>query len=111
MAIRQGWKVLEDGRRSCWAKLSEGGIVYPLRRWVKPRKGCGPLAVFADREMARIWAGSASWSSSLTVHRCEYKPSRFRHLWRMLRGRTLDSGLGKTVPLGTRFANAARTLE
>jgi hypothetical protein len=103
MAIRRGYKVLSPGRWSAYIKRANGGVRYPVNKWVEPKLGCGPLAVFADKQRAVRWAGARD-----TIHECDYKPSRFRHLWRLWRGKVeRRNGL----PIATRLASAVRTLE
>jgi hypothetical protein len=103
MAIRKGWKVLSRGRWSAIVRRGSGGVHYPVNRWVKPEKGCGPLAVFTSETWTRSWAGP-----NCTVHRCEYRHSRLRQLWRFVRG---EKRIGTLMPYGTALADAVRTLD
>ena len=103
MAIHKGWKVLRERR---WSATRAGSpIQYPVGKWAKPRRGCGPLAVFSDERQARDFALGFG-----TAHSCEFKASRFRHLWFLSRGETCHSG-DLPFPRGTRFADAVKTLE
>lgn len=80
--IKKGFKVIRpDDRRSAIARgLSFeqlSSVVYVRNRWVKPRKGCGPLCVFKTREFAENFAGIRN----LVVVKCEYKPSTEQLVW------------------------------
>jgi len=107
VAIREGWKVLREHRWSCMSVGYGGAIQYPVNKWAKPRPRCGPLTVFDSRELAErfMWE---SWGYRLTIHRCQYKPSRLRFLWARGRGHGLRLN---ELPTGTRLANAVKTLE
>ena len=106
-----GWKVLSPGRWSVYVKSeATGAVQYPFGKWARPQAGCGPLGVFLEKEQARDFATGQSRHPRriCTIHRCEYKSSRFRHFWRYFRGK-LDKKMKS--PEGTRFASAVRTLD
>ena len=115
MRKRNGWKVLtrlEDGRYfSAWMGKDRGGHVYPIKRWVGRRTGCGPNAVFENYEAALRFACYCVDNPYIAC--CEYVPSRSRRLsyrakdlWGIYVDRTQSS-----VPNGTGFADRVKITE
>jgi hypothetical protein len=105
MAIREGWKVLAKRRWSAWitGRGTGGAIQYPARKWVKPRRGCGPLAVFDNEDSAKDFADY--WGG--TVHSCQFKSSRSQFLWTV---RQPKPEKPLFYPSGTCFATAVKCL-
>ena len=119
MAIHSGWKVLSVGRWSAWMRGEGGGAIqYPVDTWVYPRAGCGPLGVFGDYDEAEAWANNWFYDKGpLTVHRCQFKFSRFRSFWRTVGGKIQKNIGGPLLTQETfqqmtvKFADAVKTLD
>ena len=96
-----GWKVVTKG---LWSATGRGQpIEYRVGSWVDYPDGCGPLAIFSNREAACNFR-----MGTRRVFRCEYVPSIHRLLW----GSEMFSKVSKAgLPLGTIYADKVKLLE
>lgn len=53
-------------------------LTYEIGKWTKPKKSCGPLAVFSSLEWAVDFLHDLDGH---TIYECEYKPSEDKCLW------------------------------
>ena len=104
---KTGWKTTTRKRHSAFIPLVEGGRIYPINMWVRPKAGFGPLAVFADLDSALKWAERLALEMGLHPRRCEYKPSQSNAMWQ---SDQVKRPL-KDAPPGTRLACAIKCLE
>lgn len=75
--VRLGWKVVRRfSMSSCYAARDDSCVRYRYGEWVRPRKGCGPLCVFNNRDDARSFS-----SPNEVILRCFYTPSRQTAVW------------------------------
>ena len=112
MVIHKGYKVLSPGRWSALEVGKGGAVQYSLGKWTTSKHGCGPLGVFIDEGAARDWALEWDWNTGpLTVHKCEFRGSRFRSFWRTV-GSVVHKNVEVTcIPPTVRFADTVRTLD
>lgn len=97
--VRLGWKVVNRFDMSSCSISEDGSSVrYKCGEWVQPRKGCGPLCVFDNRDAARSF-----FSPHEAVLECFYTPSKQTAVWTndYGRDRLLDE-----LPSGTVLADA-----
>ena len=111
MTEKIGWKICLCDGRSAISDRREGGRIYKTGRWTRPKRGYGPLAVFASYEDAFAWSCRvALYPRDLIVRRCLYKLSQWRTLWYLTHaGIKIKSAL--TFPTGTKLADAVKCLE
>ncbi len=75
MKIKDGWKVVREWRRGNGKLISARGLgevhTYSYKKFIKPREGCGPFAVFKTKLAAREWYCSIDQK----VVKCKYVES------------------------------------
>jgi hypothetical protein len=100
-----GYKVVSKHKGRPYSfSFRAGGIRYRTDYFVKPKKGCGPLAVFADMRHADLFAEEFGFEGSWNIYECEYVASPDTCLWN-LRHRSY------TFPDGTVFASKVKLLK
>ena len=124
--IEVGWKVVRDGAPFMSAIIRRGSVKYSVRYWTRPKKRCGPLAVFAftAKESARGFIiEQERFDRPLRLVLCEYIPSARQTLYRPItafdknhyshHNLTKKSSTKRLVncPKGTRFARAVRLID
>jgi len=80
--IKIGYKVLCPKYGRLYSYLGPdfarngSGIIYRIKKWVQPQKGCGPLALFRRREDAERFMYSSD-----VIYKCWYVPSKQKMQW------------------------------
>jgi len=101
---KKGWKIIMSySRRSCTNDGHE--VTYETNEITKRPNGCGPLAVFEIKKMARTFLKKFRWNThDRKIVKCLYKKSEDNHLW-------CKGYFRYGVPNGTRFADEVKCLE
>ena len=95
-----GWKVVhkDDKSGKMYSAIASNLVEYRFNEITRPRKGCGPLAVYKTRRQAR------QFIFGNMVVRCQYIPSKHTCIWNRRPGHRELS----TLPDGTVLADAVR---
>ena len=58
-------------------------VEYKKNEWIRPNKGCGPLCVFNDQELARKFLSYyfSGERSAIRVFKCKIKKSKASKIW------------------------------
>lgn len=89
--------------RSYIKDVCEGGVTYAVGEITRPRAGCGPLAVFADKATATNFVQyfvSPQNRHKYHIMPCKFVASEYTKLW------CSEWEWYDNVPSGTRFADA-----
>jgi len=85
---KKGWKVIQkETRKSAMGsfdKPNDFSLDYPKNKTVKPKKNCGPLAVFAEKYDAKHFKHTHTsflTGRFLEVVECKYTPSKENKMW------------------------------
>ena len=121
--IRRGYKILwKADRGSIIAGNTEGfhyrvysdteaRVIYSVNEWVRPNKGHGPLAVFAqqgDVDSFLMMNCSRLQTKEIIVVECEFRKSSLSSLWCLRRKTKMRSWC---LPDGTILASSVRCLQ
>jgi hypothetical protein len=109
---KEGFKVLNAGRRSCtiWGPFA---VEYLENEPVKPKKDNGPLCVFKDLKYAQkfmgITVGKVNFDRSHKIVPCRFTESKKKRVW--VHGYESLSDKLKNLPKGTILADQVICLE
>jgi hypothetical protein len=59
-------------------------LVYSKKKWTRPKKHCGPLAVFANYRDAEVFFEKdcdPKYQRHYQIKKCVYRKSRYTSLW------------------------------
>ena len=110
----KGWKVIKENRTSAVRDLKKL-CIYPVGVITKRPFGCGPLAVFTNKEDAEDFRACMSTAyQPRKVVKCVYKQSKDKDLWQR---HSLNEFWSKNtlpyqcLPTGTDVADKVKCLE
>ena len=60
-----------------------GKVEYHLNEWTSPNVGCGPLCVFEDKALAKLFIRQQTVATDhkFQLFECEFLPSQSRYIW------------------------------
>jgi hypothetical protein len=115
--VKEGWKVTTSWGRSCIIS-GYGEVEYKVGEKTFPQKDCGPLAVFTSEQTAKdffIADTRQSFNPKARVHKCLYKQSKEKELYRRPYRDTATSYLMvvkcKSIPKDTDYADWVEILD
>jgi hypothetical protein len=84
----KGWKITNMDmfswlsiRRNLGVQVEAWAVQYKVGEAATPREGCGPLMVFTDLEMAKMFRKFKTTSKVDRLFECEYVPSKHKSVW------------------------------
>ena len=96
----KGYKVTWGWEPESFLCPTDGVVKYAIGKTTRPRRDCGPLAVFESIDAASsMFEGVTPYSIHIRVWECEYEPSQEERLY-------TPQGQCCSIPEGTRFASS-----
>ena len=78
---KEGYKVVTDDMKSVYFyRLNKYACIYTINEIIKPKKGCGPLGIFMDKNVADHFSNH-NGSKINKIFKCFYKPSKQKSLY------------------------------
>jgi len=106
--LTRGWKVIRRSERtSSIIHKASSEVIYPKLRVARPKKHCGPLAVFCELKYAKDFMDQNNINPVSKIVPCNYKPSSLVYMKMPFRKPRHIS----KAPEGTRLADFVTCLE
>jgi len=117
--VRRGYKIVCISKRKlfsfCMTLSSHHPNMvarYRVREWIKPKNGCGPLAVFTSERAARYFLEPFSKKMWYQIYECRFIPSGIGQLYYQDdEGHCHLGGTYNGCPAQTHFANAVKLIK
>lgn len=112
-----GYKVVQHREGGLYSAVMSDhyAVQYLVGEEIKPKKGCGPLAVFGMLAQAvRMCVKYPFMLGKVQIWSCEYTPSKEKRLWRqpsITWHRALYSEKIDDFPVGTTFADSVKLIK
>lgn len=106
--VQRGWKVVRGGGKRPFISgittmAERRTVVYLRNRWIGPKRGMGPLCVFARRYEARSFRFEQMRTKKIVP--CLYVPSAHKRIWDNFSSRPLNE-----LPSGTMLASEVKII-